>query len=142
MTNTLDVVDLLRELGPSLSSRLAGELQARLGIQPAAARKRVERRSGAIRTLDLNFPRGAVFLYLADQWQSESFWRALGAAIEQSHGAYARAIWALRARGGIIPVPLFASASANAAVSGQIGAEVVQSRLVVGADPILTTCAD
>lgn len=125
-----EVEQVLRARGPALSSAVADDLQKALGLQRSAARKRVERRAEPVRAVDLKFPRGEAFLYLPEHWGSSRFFTALGEALESGNGAFARAIWALRARGGVIPVAQFAAASANADVPGQVGASVVQERLV------------
>ncbi len=49
-----DVLDVLLSEGPQLSGQLAVALEKWLGITPAAARKKVERRSTAVRELKLS----------------------------------------------------------------------------------------
>lgn len=127
-----EVVDYLAAHGPRLSGDVAGAIVETLGISPQAARKRIERllRSESIRTVNLTFPRRAQFLYLPAQYGSPRFWRNLATALEESNGAYARAIWALRARGGVIPLTHFESAAGSSSGARQLSGESVYKRLV------------
>ncbi|MGY2491131.1 hypothetical protein [Cupriavidus sp. CP313] len=127
-----EVVDYLVAHGPRLSGEVAGALVQTLGITPSAARKKIERqlRSDSVRSLDLTFPRRAQFLYVKAQYGNSRFWRNLAAALEESNGAYARAIWALRARGGVIPLTHFDSAAGSSRGPRQLSGEAVYKRLV------------
>ncbi|CAJ3552502.1 hypothetical protein [Burkholderia pseudomallei] len=127
-----EVVDYLVAHGPRLSGDVAGAIVETMGISPHAARKRIERllRSESIRTVNLTFPRRAQFLYVPAQYGSPRFWRNLATALEESKGAYARAIWALRARGGVIPLTHFDSAAGASSGSRQLSGESVCERLV------------
>lgn len=125
-----ELVALLMTDGPRLSGELGEKLCEKLGISPAAARKKIERRSDDVRALDLPFPRKAKFLFLKKQYSTPLFWKRLGAALVESNGAYARAIWALNARDGVIPKASFAAAAASSNGTRQISAEDVIQRLV------------
>ena len=124
------LVTVLREIGPCLTGAAADHLAQRFSITPDAARQQIARRAEPVRELKLDFPRRARFLYLPDQWQSSAFWSALGDALVMAGGAYARTIWALSARGGILPSHQFAAATATGASEGQVDAEEVKTRLV------------
>ena len=125
-----EVADYLNTHGPQLSGEVAAALVKTQTISQAAARKRIERREAPVRALDLQFPRGAQFLYLESQYGSPQFWRNLAAALVKSNGAYARVIWALNARGGILPLAHFASAVGSSSGQRQLSGDVVFGRLV------------
>lgn len=125
-----ELVDYLMVHGPRLSGEVAAALAETLGITPSTARKKIERRSDSVRALDLMFPRRAQFLYVKAQYGSPRFWRNLAAALEESNGAYARAIWALSARGGVIPMAHFASAAGASSGLRQVSGEAAYERLV------------
>ncbi|SIN80359.1 hypothetical protein [Paraburkholderia phenazinium] len=124
------VLELLSSEGPQLSGQLAVGLEKWLGITPAAARKKVERRSKSVRELKLPFARKAKFLYTAAQYGSDKFWRRLAEALEEGNGAYARVIRALRARGGLLPLAHLASAAGISSGDRQISFERVWQDLV------------
>ncbi|MEX3981825.1 hypothetical protein AB4Y45_22910 [Paraburkholderia sp. EG287A] len=125
-----ELVALLMTEGPCLSGELADKLCDALGISPAAARKKIERRSDDVRALELPFPRKAKFLYLRKQYSTPLFWKRLATALAESNGAYARAIRALNARDGVIQRANFAAAAASSNGTRQISAEDVIQRLV------------
>ncbi|QKL55444.1 hypothetical protein Q2T91_09385 [Ralstonia pseudosolanacearum] len=117
--------------GPQMSGEVAAAMAEIHGISAAAARKRIERRDGSVRALNLRFPRGAQFLYVEKQYGSPRFWRKLADALVASNGAYARAIWALSARGGVMPLAHFAAAAGASSGPRQISGDIVRERLVV-----------
>lgn len=125
-----ELLDYLLAQGPQLSGEVAEGLAERLGITPTAARKKIERRGNGVSALPLNFPRRAKFLYASAHYESRRFWDRLAAALVESNGAYARAIWALSARGGVIPMAHFASAAATSSGTRQISTDDVWKRLV------------
>lgn len=125
-----DVLDVLLSEGPQLSGQLAVALEKWLGITPAAARKKVERRSTAVRELKLPFSRRAKFLYATTQYGSDKFWARLAEALEMGNGAYARVIRALHARGGLLPLAHLASAAGISSGDRQISFERVWQDLV------------
>ncbi|MBP4049121.1 hypothetical protein J9978_06360 [Chromobacterium violaceum] len=126
---TDELTTYLLEHGPQMSSIVAAALAKAHGISSAAARKRIQRRSSSVRALDLKFPRGIQFLYVESQYGSPQFWKNLAEALVASNGAYARAIWALTARGGLIPVAHFAAAAGGSHGDRQLSSEAVYSRL-------------
>lgn len=127
---SVEIAALLAAHGPMTSGALAAALAANLSISPAAARKRIERRAPPVRAVKLVLPRGAQFLYLESQYASPKFWDRLAEALMEGNGAYARAIRALTARGGIIPVSHFAAAAGTSNGQRQIPGDEVINRLV------------
>lgn len=125
-----EISALLAKDGPMTSGALATALATNLGISPATARKRIERRSAPVRAVKLVLPRGAQFLYIENQYGSPKFWDRLAEALMEGNGAYARAIQALTARGGIIPASHFAAAAGTSDSQRQIPSEEVVKRLV------------
>lgn len=128
MTSQLE--QILMDIGPCLSSTAAAELRRRHGLTDDAARKRISRAEHPVQHLDLPFRRGATFVFLATQHQSQAFFRALADALEANNGAYARALQAIGARGGIMPLAHLPSAASLADADGQLGAQEVVARLV------------
>jgi len=126
-----EVQQVLQGLGPSMSSVVAAKLEQTYRLAPAAARARVSqgRLIAPVLRLDLPFPRGASFLYLENQFGTTAFWDSLGLALESSNGAYARAIWALKTRGGLMPVLHFDAAAATSEAAGQLSGKDVRDRL-------------
>lgn len=57
-----EISALLAKDGPMTSGALAAALAADLGITPATARKRIERRLAPVRAVKLVLPRGAPVL--------------------------------------------------------------------------------
>jgi len=127
MANELEM--LLRP-GPSLSGPAAQLLVEQFGMSPAAARKRIQRHESPVRALELSFPRRAQFLYLVKDYGTDKFWKALATSLEDGNGAYARAIWALRARDGLIPLKHFAAAAGASHGTRQIRGHDLFGRLV------------
>lgn len=125
-----EVLDLLSSEGPQLSGRLAASLEKWLGITPAAARKKIERRSPLVRDLKLPFARRTKFLYTTAQYGSNKFWERLAEALEEGNGAYARVIRAVRARGGLLPLAHLESAAGISSGDRQIPFERLWPDLV------------
>lgn len=125
-----EIAAFLAANGPLASGALAAGLAASLNITSHAARKRIERRKPPVRAVNLVLPRGAQFLYLESQYGSPRFWECLAEALMVGNGAYARAIRALIARGGMIPVGHFSAAAGTSAGERQISGEEVIRRLV------------
>lgn len=121
---------VLMDTGPCLSSVAAVEMQRRYGLTAVVARKRISRAEHPVKRLDLQFRRGAAFIYLATQYQTQRFFRALADALEANNGAYARVVQAIGARGGIMPLAHLQSAAGLADVDGQLGVREVVARLV------------
>lgn len=97
----MELNHLLAKYGPMTTSR-AARLLVEVGFSAEAARQRVSRRSPKVGTLlGLTFPKRARFIYLDHQFGTDQYWDALMAAIQETNPAYAAALAALRARGGI-----------------------------------------
>lgn len=125
-----DVVRILKREGPSSSSHVAATLASELALSAETARKRVERRPAGVRVLaGLNLDRGAKFMYLESQYGTPRFWDNLIAALDT--GTYGRALAALRARGGMVPVGHFGIAcGAPFSRARQVGTDELRKRLV------------
>lgn len=121
---------VLLDSGPCMSSVAAAELHRRFGLSDTAARKRISRAEYPVKRLDLPFRRGAAFVFLATQYQTQPFFRALADALEANNGAYARVVQAIGARGGIMPLAHLQLAAGLADVDGQLGVREVVERLV------------
>lgn len=125
-----EIADYLSLHGPMASGELAEGLATQLSISPVAARKRIQRREAPVRTVKLSLPKGAQFLYVEHQYGSPAFWERLSAALMDGNGAYARAIRALNARGGLIPERHFSAAAGTSGGQRQVSGEEVVKRLV------------
>lgn len=124
-----EIEQVLEDVGPCLSSALAAELRSRYKLSEGTARKRVSRAEYPVQHMDLQFRRGATFVYLPSQFQTQGFFRALSDALEANNGAYARTLQAIGARGGIMPLAHLPAAAGLADVVGQLGTEEVVTRL-------------
>lgn len=99
MENSL--LQLLRQRGPSLSSRLVDDLAAG-GVSREAARQRISRSGEPVRRLTrLGFARNERFVFLAEQSETEPFYRAFLDACDATNSAYGPVLHVLGARGGI-----------------------------------------
>jgi hypothetical protein len=129
--NGFSVEQILKKEGPCLSSRLVAVLEAQ-GVGPQAARQRVSRAKGPVKRLQgLVFPRGVRFLYHQSSFNSSDYWEALLRDIAEASPAYAPAIAALIARGGIVPVAHFHILSGAPILQrGQIASSAVLDRLL------------
>ena len=127
----INVEQILKSEGPCLSSRLCAELEAR-GVSAQAARQRVSRANGPVKRLQgLVFPRGVRFLYHESAFNSPRYWEALIRDIGEAGPAYAPAIGALAARGGIVPLAHFDIVSGAPVLQrGQIASATVLERLL------------
>jgi hypothetical protein len=125
------VEQILKNEGPCLSSRLVAALEAQ-GVTPQAARQRVSRANGPVKRLQgLVFPRGARFFYHQSSFNSSDYWDALLRDIAEASPAYAPAMAALIARGGIVPLAHFHILSGAPILQrGQIASSTVLERLL------------
>lgn len=125
------LADILKALGPCLSTDLTDYLVAHRGLSPAAARQRVSRGAPQIKRLaHLPFARKARFLYHQDDYASPHYWERLYAAIFETNGPYARALGAVQAR-GVVPLGHFLGAcGAPIAQKKQLSARTVLDRMV------------
>lgn len=125
------LADLLKTIGPCLSTDLTDYLVTFRGLSPAAARQRVSRGAPQIKRLaHLPFARKARFLYHQDDYASPRYWDSLYAAIFATNGPYARALGAVQAR-GVVPLTHFIGAcGAPIAQKKQLSASTVLDRMV------------
>ena len=102
------IIQYLERHGPSLSTDVAHHLVKLRSIKPATARQQVSRMPPEVKRLAyITFPRNARFVYLVEQYGSPLFWHNLIQALEVTNSAYGAALAAVRARGGVVPLPHF-----------------------------------
>ena len=109
------VSNILRVLGPSLSSSLARQLESREKISRVAARKRIERakKVGQIRALPgLTLKNNEQVLYTPEQRANPDFSRYLLKCLQDAHSGYQLPLRGIAARGGQVPAYLFPTFSA------------------------------
>ncbi|MGK2908343.1 MAG: hypothetical protein ACSLE1_00830, partial [Sphingobium sp.] len=125
------LANILKTLGPCLSTELTEYLVTQRGMSPAAARQRVSRGAPQIKRLAyLPFARKARFLYHQDEYASPYYWDRLYAAILATNGPYARALGAVQAR-EVVPLEHFLGAcGAPIAQKKQLSALTVLERMV------------
>lgn len=125
------LADILKTLGPCLSTDLTDYLVAHRGLSSAAARQRVSRGAPQIKRLaHMPFARKARFLYHQDDYASPYYWENLYAAIFATNGPYARALGAVQAR-EVVPLGHFLGAcGAPIAQKKQLSARTVLDRMV------------
>lgn len=103
----MEIVDLLKAHGPSLTSEIIAKLRDN-GVSDAAARQRVTRALPKLERLaGLRFSKNARFIYLEDQWGTAEFWIALERAFKAAGLSYWGAVVGLKARGGRCPIEMF-----------------------------------
>lgn len=127
----ISVDEILKAEGPCLTSHLCKVLESR-GFSAEAARQKVSRASGSVRKLaGLAFPHKVRFAYHAEHFNTPQYWDALLKNLSAAGSAYAPAINALIARGGIIPLSHFPIISGSPNLQkGQISNKAVLERLV------------
>jgi len=108
----MNVISLLKDEGPCLSSRLAELLIEKKNISPENARKVISRSvlAGEINSIKNVFPKREQFVYFSDSYGSDEFWHVLTDKLVESGSALGLALSALMARGGIIPKRDFGAA--------------------------------
>lgn len=126
-----DTTDLLRELGPGLTTRYIAELVA-TGVSEAAARKRVQRASADYQRLaGIRFEKNARFIYLPEDYGDIHFWTRLEEAFHTHGKCYWAALVNLRARGGMCRKERFAQISgAPIARKRQLAPAAILERLI------------
>lgn len=98
---------MLRKIGPALTTRYIEALVAS-GLTPAAARKRVQRTTGAYKKLTgIKFEKNTLFMFHEDDFGKPKFWKNLEEAFYTHGKSYWATIATLRARGGICPIDRF-----------------------------------
>ncbi|UZE17894.1 hypothetical protein LOY70_29290 [Pseudomonas sp. B21-054] len=125
------IADILKREGPMLSSDLSKLLEQRYGLNPTAARKRVERCGDGINKLSqIVFPHRARFVYLEQSYGSPYFFHNLMEALKRTRSAYYLALRALELRDNIMPRAHFLIAcGAPIAQKRHISAESLLERL-------------
>lgn len=126
------IEQLLKEVGPCLSTELKRLLVERHRLTPEAARQRISRQPPPVKRLAyLKFPRNARFVYLQEQYGSPCFWDALVRALLESSPAYGGAIAALRQRGDLMPKPhFFIACGSPLAQQRHLSPQTVLERLI------------
>ncbi|WP_207807617.1 MULTISPECIES: hypothetical protein [unclassified Pseudomonas] len=126
------LADLLKQNGPLLSSDLSKLLEKKYGLNPEAARKRVERGcAGMTRLNHIIFPHRARFCYLQEEYGSPFFFDNLMEALKKTRSTYFAALQALTLRGNVMPRRHFLIAcGAPVAQKKHISAETLLERLV------------
>lgn len=126
------IADLLKHEGPMLSSDLSKLLEQRYGLNPTAARKRVERGGDGINKLSqIVFPHRARFVYLEQSYGSPYFFHNLMEALKKTRSAYYLALRALELRDNVMPRAHFLIAcGAPIAQKRHISAESLLERLI------------
>ncbi|WP_339547221.1 hypothetical protein [Pseudomonas sp. RA_35y_Pfl2_P32] len=126
------IVDILKHEGPMLSSDLSKLLEQRYGLNPTAARKRVERGGDGINKLSqIVFPHRARFVYLEQSYGSPYFFHNLMEALKKTRSAYYLALRALELRDNVMPRAHFLiSCGAPIAQKRHISAESLLERLI------------
>jgi hypothetical protein len=101
----VEIVEILQQAGPILSSDLSAEIQKKLGLRPEASRKRIERAktAGKIKAIEkLKFRRNEQFLYLPQHAGTTQLIQALKLGLAKAESPLYDAIMAIQARGGMI----------------------------------------
>ena len=126
------LIDLLDKTGPMLSSDLSKLLEAKYGLSPEAARKRVERGCPGVNRLNhIVFPHRARFVYRQEDYGSPYFFDNLMEALKKTRSAYFAALQALALRGNVMPRAHFLIAcGAPVAQKRHISSESLLERLV------------
>lgn len=126
------LIDLLKKNGPMLSSDLSKLLESKYGLNPEAARKRVERGfPGMTRLNHIVFPHRARFTYLQEDYGSPYFFDNLMEALKKTRSTYFAALQALGLRGNVMPRKHFLIAcGAPVAQKKHISAESLLERLL------------
>lgn len=100
------IEEILRRIGPCLTSDLAKELIEHYKLSPETARQRVSRGSNQICKLQgITFGRRIRFCYLKEQFASYLYWDRLYEAIYATNNAYSYALGAISLR-EIVPLYL------------------------------------
>lgn len=104
------VANVLKTLGPCVSSDLTAALVKNHGLTSTNARQKVSRSTSIKKLAYLPFPRNARFVYLQADYGSPEFWHALTRDLLKHTISYGGGLAALIARGGVMPVVHFAIA--------------------------------
>jgi len=125
-----DIAQLLSQMGPSLSADIVHKL-SKNGVSEAAARQRISRARDVRRLDGITFPNRAQFLFLPEHAGKKAFFENLISALTNNRTSCGRALVALQARGGAVPLAHFPTASGlpveNA--KGQLSSSTVLEQL-------------
>lgn len=125
------LADLVKAIGPCLSTDLTEFLVSKRGMTPGAARQRVSRGDPKVKRLaHLPFARKARFVYHQDDYASPRYWERLYDAIHAANGPYARALGAVQARELVPEAQFQAVCGAPLAQKKHISATTLLRRLI------------
>ncbi len=125
------IEDVLRRIGPALTTELIAEL-AKDGVSSDAARQRIARADefSIKRLAGLRFPHNARFFYLEGQFGDKKYWQAMERVFRNHGKSYWSAVASLKARGGIFPRQFFDGVCGSpAARSRQLSPQRIFDRL-------------
>ena len=125
------IENILKRIGPSLSSVIVAEL-VKIGITPTAARQRISRARGRVKRLaGVNFPNREKFVFTEGDFGTDDFRDRLVDAFVKTGSAYGRAISGLQARGGSIQCSRFPIATGLpvSLAKGQVPHDFVENTL-------------
>ncbi len=127
----MNIAQLLKEHGPTRSSRLATLLQQDLNISADAARKRVSREGGKVLKFPVPLlPKREAFLYLKEQRTTEQFMTNFLRDLRETNSIYSAALDGISARGGLVSTAEFAVISgAPISLRGQVTSDTVLRHL-------------
>ncbi len=127
----MDIKSYLQSNGPQLASSVSAWLELN-GVSAEAARKRLSRTTAPIRSFPVPlFPKGARFMYLQAERETERFWTALHRDLRSTGSIYGIALDGLLARRGAVASDSFAVISGATAVpvKKQVMSETVLNML-------------
>jgi hypothetical protein len=128
----MDIKQYLEDTGPQLASTISTWLEGK-GVLPDAARKRISRAKAPIRSFPVPlFPKGARFLYLQKERETERFWSSMLRDLRATGSVYGMALDGLLARKGAILSEEFGVISGATAVpiKKQVTSDTVLQRLM------------
>lgn len=106
------VEEVLRSLGPSLSTDVAQDLVTKYQMSQPAARQAISRAVAPVKKLKgIQFSHRARFLYLSSDYGSNKFFHNLVSALYRTNHSCRHGLSALRDRGEILPTNHFKIAS-------------------------------
>jgi hypothetical protein len=109
-----DLSEILRDIGPCLSSKLAAELVQEQQISPATARKRIERsrKNKEILSVDgIRFSHNEIFLFDKSLQGSALLQKELFRALHKTNSSLRIPLFGIKARGGVATPDVFRTMS-------------------------------
>ncbi len=121
----------MADIGPCTTVRLARELVKNHCLSPAAARKRIQRarQSNEVCTAAFNLAHNQQFIYLKRHLGTKLLRERLFSALRETNSALRFPLSGLRARGGLLPVQLFATFSGLPVVNSAMSSSQAQFQL-------------